>query len=225
MTPTKHGEATRGHVIHWAPVYELAFGRFLRRTHGAIVGLAALRHGERVLDVGCGTGSLAVALKASAGPTGSVRGIDASQEMIDVARRNASKAGVDVNFQVGLAEAIPFPDGTFDLVVSQLAIHHLPDDLKQTAFEEMYRVLKSHGRCLIVDFEPPKSVPARFVARMVLGSEMMRINVTDYRVLLKNAGFDKVEAGRTRHRLLSYVRGRATHNPGHSLRGPHVSNR
>jgi ubiquinone/menaquinone biosynthesis C-methylase UbiE len=165
--------ATRGHVIHWAPVYDLAFGRFLRRTHGAVVELAALGPGEKVLDVGCGTGSLAVALKVPAGSTGSVHGIDASQEMIEEARRNASKAGADVNFQVGLAEAIPFPNGTFDLVVSQLAIHHLPDDLKQPAFGEMHRVLKSGGRCLIVE----------------------------------NAGFTKVEAGRTRHRLLSFVRG------------------
>ncbi len=201
------GGGTRGHVIHWAPVYEFAFGRFLRRTHGAVVDLAALRAGERVLDVGCGPGSLAVALRAPVGPTGSVHGIDASPEMIDVARRNASKAGVDVNFQVGLAEALPFPAGTFDLVVSQLAIHHLPDDLKQSAFAEMHRVLKPDGRCLIVDFEPPKSIPGRLVARMVLGPEMMRINVTDYRVLLETAGFVKVETGRTRHRLLSFVRG------------------
>src|SRR5206468_11175345 len=208
MTP--HAEGTRGEVIHWAPVYELVFGRFLRRTHPAVVELAALSAGEQVLDVGCETGSLAVALKMSAGPTGSVHGIDASQEMIEVARRNASKAGLDVKVQVGLAEALPFPDGTFDLVVSQLAIHHLPDDLKPTAFGEMYRVLKPGGRCLIVDFEPPKSVPGRLVARMVLGSVMMQINVADYRTLLENAGFNKVETGRTRHRLLSFVRGQVT---------------
>ncbi len=204
---TPHGEATRGQVIHWAPVYEVVFGRLLRRTHGAIVDLAALSAGERVLDVGCGTGSLAAALKVSVGPTGSVHGIDASPEMIEVARRNASKAGVDVNFRVGLAEAISFPNGTFDLVVSQLAIHHLPDDLKPSAFKEMYRVLKSGGRCLIVDFEPPKSVPGRLVARIVLGPVMMRTNVTNYRALLVNAGFHKVETGPTRHRLLSFVRG------------------
>ncbi len=204
---TDHGEGTRGHVIHWAPLYEGLFGRLLRRTHGAVVELAGSSAGERVLDVGCGPGSLTVALKASVGPSGSVHGVDASPEMIEVARRNASKAGAEVNFQVGLGEALPFPDGTFDLVVSQLAIHHLPDDLKPSAFGEMHRVLKPGGRCLIVDFEPPKSIPGRLVARMVLGSEMMGVNVEDYRTLLENAGFKKVETGRTRYSLLSYVRG------------------
>jgi demethylmenaquinone methyltransferase/2-methoxy-6-polyprenyl-1,4-benzoquinol methylase/phosphoethanolamine N-methyltransferase len=160
-----------------------------------------------VLDVGCGTGSLAVALKMSAGPTGSVHGIDAAPEMIDVARRNASKSGVKVDFQVGLGEAIPFANGTFDLVVSQLAIHHLPDDLKPSAFAEMHRALQTGGRCLIVDFEPPKSVLGRLVGRIVFGSFMMRINVKDYRASLEHAGFEKIETGRTRHRLLSYIRG------------------
>jgi ubiquinone/menaquinone biosynthesis C-methylase UbiE len=199
---------TRGHVIHWARVYELVSGRFLRRTHAAVVELAALRDGERVLDVGCGTGSLAVALRRAAGPAGSVHGIDASREMIGVARGNASKAGVDVDFQMGLAEAIPFPDETFDLVVSQLAIHHLPDDLKPSAFGEMRRVLKADGRCLIVDFEPPQSLPGRLVGRLVVGSGMMRVNVADYRASLEKAGFTNLETGRTRHRLLSYIRGR-----------------
>jgi len=189
-------------------VYEVVFGWLLRRTHRAIVDLAGLSAGERVLDVGCGTGSLTVALKTSVGPTGSVHGLDASPEMIDVARRKAAKAGAHVDFQVGLAEAIPFPNGTFDLVVSQLAIHHLPEDLKPSAFGEMCRVLKSDGRCLIVDFEPPKSIPGRLVARKVLGPMIMRTNVTDYRVLLENAGFNHVEAGRTRYRLLSFIRGR-----------------
>src|SRR2546425_13111683 len=129
----EHGGETRGHVIHWAPVYEFVFGRILRRTHAAIVDLAALSAGDRVLDVGCGTGSLAVALRASAGPTGSVHGIDAPQEMIEDARRNASKAGVDVNVQVGLAKAIPFPNGTFDLADSQLRFRHLPHHQKHAA--------------------------------------------------------------------------------------------
>lgn len=205
---TRGGEATEGEVIHWAPAYEALFGWLLRRTHAAVVELAAPIAGERVLDVGCGTGSLTVALKASVGPTGSVHGIDASPEMIEVARRNALKTRVDVNFQVGLAEELPFPQGMFDMVVSQLAMHHLPGDLKQRAFAEMARVLKPAGRCLIIDFEPPKGAVGRLLARAVLGPEMMHTDVRDYRALLETADFTRVETGRTRHRMLSFVRGR-----------------
>ncbi len=201
-------EATEGQVIHWAPVYDMVFGWFLRRTHGTVVELAAPIAGERVLDVGCGTGSLAVALRGSVGSTGSVHGVDASPEMIEVARRKALKVGVDVDFQVGLAEAIPFPKETFDVVVSQLAIHHLPGDLKQRFFAEMYRVLKSDGRCMIVDFEPPKTVLGRSVARVFLGPVMMRTDVRDYCALMEAAGFNNVETGQTRHRMLAFVRGR-----------------
>ncbi len=204
---TNPSEATRGHVIHWAPLYEALFGPLIRRTHPAVVELAGPRPGERVLDVGCGPGSLTVALRRSVGPAGSAHGIDASPEMIEAARRNASRAGVEVGFQVGVAEALPFSDGTFDLVVSQLAIHHLPDDLRPAAFGDMRRVLKPGGRCLIIDFEPPKSGVGHLVARMVLGPEMMRIDVADYRALLESAGFKNVETGRTRYRLLSFVRG------------------
>jgi len=203
-----HGDSALGHVIHWAPLYEGVFGRLLRRTHGAIVELAGPRAGERALDVGCGTGSLAVALKRAVGPTGSVHGIDPSPEMIEVARRNASKAGLGVDFQIAPGQALPFAAGTFDLVVSQLAVHHVPAELRPAAFGEMRRVLKPGGRCLIVDFEPPAPGLWRLAGRLVLGAEMMQMNVVNYRPLLEGAGFKDVEAGRTRYRLLSFVRGR-----------------
>ncbi len=201
-----HG--TEGRVIHWAGAYEALFGWILRRTHNTVVKLAAPIEGERVLDVCCGTGSLALTLKASLGATGSVKGIDASPEMINMARHKALKAGIEVDFRVGLAQALPFPDKMFDLVVSQLAIHHLPGDLKVRAFGEMYRVLKTKGRCVIVDFEPPKAIPWRYLARLFHGHVMMQTNVRQYREMMKGVGFNDMEAGQTRHRLLAFIRGR-----------------
>src|SRR5207249_3300947 len=156
-------------------LYEALFGPLIRRTHPAVVELAGPRPGERVLDVGCGPGSLTVALRRSVGPAGSAHGIDASPEMIEAARRNASKAGLEVGFQVGVAEALPFSDGTFDLVVSQLAIHHLPDDLRPAAFGDMRRVLKPGGRCLIIDFEPPKSGVGHLVVLMNVGGDTISL--------------------------------------------------
>ena len=201
-----HG--TEGRVIHWAGAYEALFGWFLRRTHGTVVNLAAPIEGERVLDVCCGTGSLALTLKVSLGTRGSVHGIDASPEMIDLARHKALKAGMEVDFRVGLAQALPFTDKTFDLVVSQLAIHHLPGDLKVRAFGEMYRVLKPKGRCVIVDFEPPKAIPWRYLARLFHGHVMMQFGVQHYREMMEGVGFNEIEVGQTRHRLLAFIRGR-----------------
>lgn len=201
----KSGQVTKGHVIHWAGTYNFLFGWFLRRTHSTVVNLAKPVAGEKVLDVCCGTGSLALALKASVGVKGAVHGVDASREMIDVARRKAHKAGMDVDFRVGLAEKLPFADKTFDLVVSQLAIHHLPGDVKIRAFEEMYRVLNPKGRCVVVDFEPP--ILWRSFLVHFHGHAMMQTDVRGYDAMMKDVGFSAIESGRTRHRLLSFIRG------------------
>jgi demethylmenaquinone methyltransferase/2-methoxy-6-polyprenyl-1,4-benzoquinol methylase/phosphoethanolamine N-methyltransferase len=202
------GHGTEGRVIHWAGAYEALFGWFLRRTHGTVINLALPIESEKVLDVCCGTGSLALALKESIGVRGSVHGIDASPEMIDMARHKALKAGMDVNFRIGLAQALPFADKTFDLVVSQLAMHHLPGDLKVRAFGEMYRVLKPKGRCVIIDFEPPKAILWSYLARLFHGHVMMQTNVGHYRAMMESVGFKDIEVGQTRHRMLAFIRGR-----------------
>jgi ubiquinone/menaquinone biosynthesis C-methylase UbiE len=202
------GHGTEGRVIHWAGAYEALFGWYLRRTHNTVVNLAAPIEGDKVLDVCCGTGSLGLALKTSLGARGSIHGIDASPEMITMAKHKALKAGREADFRVGLAQALPFSDNTFDLVVSQLAIHHLPGDLKVRAFREMYRVLKPKGRCVIVDFEPPKAIPWRYLARLFHGHVMMQSCIRHYQKMMEGVGFNEIEVGQTRHRMLAFIRGR-----------------
>src|SRR5207245_4642747 len=126
---TADAPPTAGRVLHGARWYDLvgtviSFGRD-KAIREKLIELAAPAPGEKVLDVGCGTGTLALALKSSVG-TGEVHGIDASPEMIDVAKEKAAKAGADIEFQVGLIEALPLPAATFDLVTSSLILHHLP---------------------------------------------------------------------------------------------------
>jgi len=139
-----------------APFYDIlttvvSLGRE-RRFRRAILDVAALQPGERVLDVGCGTGTLALLAKKQLGPDSAVSGIDATPQMIDRARRKARRRGLDVAFEVGVVEALDFPDASFDAVLSTLMMHHLPADLQPRALAEITRVLKPGGRVVIVDF-------------------------------------------------------------------------
>lgn len=147
---------THGLLINWAARYDLlawvlTHGRE-RQLRERCIDLARVASGAAVLDVGCGTGSLAIAAARHVGPTGRVFGIDASPPMIARARRKATKDGVHVDFNVGVAEHLPFPDGRFDVVLSTLMLHHLPRKTRQQCAREMTRVLKSGGCVLAVDF-------------------------------------------------------------------------
>jgi demethylmenaquinone methyltransferase/2-methoxy-6-polyprenyl-1,4-benzoquinol methylase/phosphoethanolamine N-methyltransferase len=86
--------------------------------------LAGLKAGESVLDVGCGTGTLAIAAKHRVGSSGRVYGIDASPEMIARARK---KAAAEITFEKALVENLPFQDTNFDVVLCTTVLDHLPD--------------------------------------------------------------------------------------------------
>ena len=105
-----------------------------------------LQSGDQVLDVGCGTGRLAVVFSERVGVTGSVKGIDPATEMIKRSTSRARKRGVPATFQVAFAQELPFADGTFDAVSCTLVLHHVAEDDQPTAVQEMYRVLKPSGR-------------------------------------------------------------------------------
>ena len=152
--------ATKGQVMRSSArfydlmVWLLTFGRE-RSFRERLVELARLRPGETVLDVGCGTGTLAIAAKRRVGPTGIVQGIDASPEMIARANRKAKKEGIEVTFRTAVVETLPFPDRHFDVVLSTLMLHHLPRPTREQSAREFRRVLKPGGRVLAVDFGMP----------------------------------------------------------------------
>jgi len=200
---------TKGKVIHWALPYDALFNRILRPSEASIRALAQVKPGNKVLDVGCGSGRLTIAAQNWVGPTGEAQGIDPAPEMIAVARQNAARASLAAKFKVGLVEAIPFPEATFDVVLSRLVMHHLPGDLIQRGLAEMRRVLKPGGLCLIVDFEPPKSPILRHLVENLLHPVMAQIDVRNYIPLLVEAGFAEVETGPTNSKLLSFARGRS----------------
>ena len=113
--------------------------------------LARVAPGESVLDVGCGTGTLAIAAARRVGEGGTVTGVDPSAALLARARKKARRARSGVAFELSGGEALPFPDRSFDLVLSSLVLHHLSHDALRSSAHEMYRVLKPGGRLLVVD--------------------------------------------------------------------------
>ncbi|MDO8614063.1 MAG: class I SAM-dependent methyltransferase, partial [Dehalococcoidia bacterium] len=171
------------------------------------VKMAAVALGEAVLDVGCGTGSLAIALKAEVGESGEVTGIDASPEMIEQARRKAAKQGAEVDFRVAPIEELPFAEGEFDCVLSSFMLHHLPDDVKRKGLAEVRRVLKPGGRFLAVDFgSTSQSVIGHLLS--ILG-HTHGAGLAALATVMTEAGFTDVETGVTKYRSVAYLRGKA----------------
>ena len=199
---------TSGRVIHWARYYDL-FGKLIsfgrdKAIRQKVVQLASPSPGENVLDVGCGTGTLAIAIRPRV-RQGEVHGIDASPEMIEVAKEKAAKAGAEIDFQVALVEAIPFPDASFDLVTSSLMLHHLPDDLKRKGFAEIRRVLKPGGRFLAMDFAAHSHSPIGHLLS-IFGHSRGEPIVDVLIPMLKAAEFAEVEAIPTRHKNFAFIR-------------------
>src|SRR5215203_1722893 len=158
--PRAPAPATKGRVLRDVARYYdllaalLTLGRE-RAFRDRLVDLARIAPGEAVLDIGCGTGSLAIAAKQRVSATGIVHGVDASPEMIALAKRKAVSRGAEVVFHVAVVESLPFPDAYFDVVLSTLMLHHLPRTVREQCVHEMRRVLKPTGRVLAVDFSTP----------------------------------------------------------------------
>lgn len=203
---------TKGLTIRrWARIYDAAVNLVSwgkeQDIRAVTIGLASLQAGNCVLEVGCGTGSLALAAKKQIEAYGSVFGIDASPEMIDVAKLKVAQNGIDVNFQLGLIEDIPFANQTFDVVLSSMMFHHLPgDELKRQGFAEMYRVLKPGGRLLIVDVEAPANLLYRVLYPILLVHFWVSNSLGDYKALMEDVGFTEIEVGRTSYGGLSFIR-------------------
>jgi ubiquinone/menaquinone biosynthesis C-methylase UbiE len=153
----KSRPARQGTVIERVWTYELtsviAFGGRRRRVYRRIVALSGACPGDRALDIGCNGGYLARLLAAAVTPGGQVTGIDPSPPAIAYATR---RAPANATFTVGAAQDLSEPDGSFDLVTSTLAVHHIPEADRAAAFSEMFRVTRPGGTLLIADFRPSR---------------------------------------------------------------------
>jgi demethylmenaquinone methyltransferase/2-methoxy-6-polyprenyl-1,4-benzoquinol methylase/phosphoethanolamine N-methyltransferase len=203
---TKHWHGST--IRWWAPAYEavswlMSFGQKPAMTKHAIKA-AKLQARERVLDVGCGPGSLTLPATERVAPGGYAAGIDASPEMIDVATRKAKSRGLGVDFRVASIEALPFGEAEFDAALSSLMLHHLPDDVKATGLAEVFRVLKPGGRLIAVDLAGGHS-PVNFIMSLV-GHRTPDDYVDTLIAKIEEAGFTDVERLKSKWSQLAYLR-------------------
>jgi demethylmenaquinone methyltransferase/2-methoxy-6-polyprenyl-1,4-benzoquinol methylase/phosphoethanolamine N-methyltransferase len=199
-TSANQPKATKGLLLKGGWRYDL-HGWFLdtfrfrgqgRQLRLRTLTLAHMQPGEQVLDVGCGTGALALEVPHRVGTIGRVVGIDPSSEQIARARAKAARRNgpqVPIEFQIGVIEELPFPDQTFDVVLSALMMHHLPASLKRRGLAEIVRVLKPGGRVVIADFTRKQDRQGRAVRFHAGGSSLQEL-----RALVEDAGFSQVDA-------------------------------
>ena len=171
---------------------------------------AGLRPGEVVVDLGCG-GGLDVFLAARrVGPTGRAIGIDMTEEMVELARRNAAQGAdgkpfANVAFHLATIDRLPLAAGSVDCVISNCVVNLAPD--KQAVFREMARVLKPGGRVAISDIALKQPLPAELAANVAayVGCIAGAVLIDDYRRGLAAAGFAHVEIVDTGADLNAYA--------------------
>ena len=156
MKQKSRGLSLNGFSKYYDLVTPAERSRFRRKQ----IELSRIRPGEKILDVGCGTGSLPVLARIAVGDSGEAAGIDIAANMISTARAKAKRAGLDIDFRVASIDNLPYPDGRFDVVTSTMMFHHLPVQIKTKGLREIHRVLKAGGRFFLCDFLTPHPLTA-----------------------------------------------------------------
>jgi len=175
------------------------------------VSLAQVNPGDCVIEVGCATGSLSLAAKRQAGSSGKVFGIDILPGMIERSKQKATQANLDVTFQLGSIENIPFPENHFDVVMCSFMIFHMSEKVRNKGIEEIYRVLKPQGKLLVLDLALPPYPVSRRILKLLLGF-MLKHDLKELQPIMESSGFSQIEISQAKYRvfglrILSFVRG------------------
>jgi ubiquinone/menaquinone biosynthesis C-methylase UbiE len=165
-----------------------------------LVAQARIQPGHRVLDVGCGTGTLAVLIKQIV-PDAEVVGLDIDPEVLALARNKARAAGVEIHFVEGLAYDPPLEEGSFDRIVSTLVFHHLTTADKRKTLERARALLRPGGEIHIGDWGAPQNAAMHAVSWIVRVLDGLETTSANFKgmlpSLMREAGFaDVVETRR-----------------------------
>ncbi|HLJ15085.1 MAG TPA: class I SAM-dependent methyltransferase [Bryobacteraceae bacterium] len=167
----------------WALPFYDPLSRLLgfERATRMLVHQAALQPAHRVLDIGCGTGTLAVRIKRLY-PEVNVIGLDPDPKALSRARRKARQAAVSIQFDQGFSEELPYPDASFDRVFSSFMFHHLQVDRRGETLREVRRVLAPGGSLHLLDFEQPELSGGGLLTRWIRSSHHLDDN-SEQRIL------------------------------------------
>ena len=177
------------------PFVKLVGGGAARKT---LLDQATIEPSFRVLDIGCGTGTLAILIK-KLHPAVDVVGLDPDPKALARAKRKFERSAIPIRFDQGFADELPYQEASFDRVFSTFMFHHLPADRRKKALSEVRRVLAPGGSFHLLDFTPPDSNRHGLLVRFFHSNERLKDNSEERILSLMNqAGFvscEKVREG------------------------------
>jgi len=200
------------------PFVKLLGADAARRT---LLQQADLRPGNRVLDIGCGTGTFVELIKR-VHPEVSVVGLDPDPKALARAKKKAARAGVSIQFDQGFSDELPYADASFDRVFSSFMFHHIHVDQREKTLQEVYRILLPVGSLHLLDFESSEDQGQGVLARWLHSSHRLKDNSANKILeIMKNAGFanaNKVGSGTLflGHLRFGYYSGSRDHAPVNS---------
>lgn len=207
-TDVQTAGAAPAHGIRWPRFYDFLLFLLTRgREQGYrrdVLDLAGAAPGKDVLDVGCGTGTQAIAAWRRVQPGGSVAGIDVSDEMVTVARRKAVRVGADIAFHVGTAARLPFADARFDIVTMTTVVHMIAESQWPACLAEAARVLRPGGQILLIDYAGDPASRKGFVASHGIHG---RFDLHRLGGRLAEAGFQQVSGAPMAWMSVHYLKG------------------
>jgi ubiquinone/menaquinone biosynthesis C-methylase UbiE len=158
-----------------------------------LVDQAQMKPGHYVLDLGCGSGTLTILAKQGC-PAAMVVGLDGDDQILAIAQAKVRKARTAISLVQGMAFELPYPDDTFDRVLTSLVFHHLTRENKYRTAQELFRIIRPGGELHIADFGKPHNLFTSVLALLLLHFEQLADNLKGLLPeIFHQAGFEQVE--------------------------------